>query len=379
MKRFLLLVSLSLCVLLSACRASNSENLFETPSGTDRAESSQIVDTATPEPDSAQTAEQDTGYYAYGNMQKNVPSGDFVRVGDEVLFFRTGENNMGITLYAYNLKTGELSTFCKDATCSHMGASCAAGGAADNLEIYEGSVYAGTVGGSLLKLQGDRFEKIIDGGVSHFFHSGGKLYVQTNDASLMVYDKEGSQPKMLLEEYSGYWETIFDGKLYYQFDGRNCVDLNTEPAEPKKLVEHADCITDGEHIYYAQDKNHHLYRMDMDGGNQTLLLDKPVLPASWNFDDEYFYFRLYTEVGKVRPDGGAVLDGEDSHDIYRMKKNDPDSIEKIAELPVAANQVFLVQESDYLFVKCYSATGNNDIYLVSKDGSEEPKLLEGFE
>lgn len=386
MKRCFLVLLLVLCIFLSACKASDPENLFDIPSGqTESAGSSQITDTVAPESDIAQTAEPntapvaDTGYYPYGNMQKNVPSGDFVRVGDEVLFFRKGENS-GNMLYTYNLKTGEISTFCKDATCSHISGSCAAGGVTANLEIYNDSVYALPFGsGTVLKLQGDRFEKIIDGGVSHFFHSGGKLYVQTSDSSLMVYEKESGQPKMLLEEYSGYWETVFDGKLYYQFDGINCVDLNAETAEPKKLVEHAACVTDGKHIYYAPDKNSHLYRADMDGGNQELLLDKPVLPASWNFDDEYFYFRLYTEAGKVSEFGGAVLDGEDSHDIYRMKKDDPDSIEKIAELPVAAYQIYMVQESDYLFVVCYSATGNSDIYLVSKDGSEEPKLVEGFD
>ena len=57
----------------------------------------------------------------------------------------------------------------------------------------------------------------------------------------------------------------------------------------------------GWHVYAAQ--------------NGWLLLDKPVLPASLNFDDEYLYFRLFTD---------QKIDGtEEGKDIYRMSKADP--------------------------------------------------------
>lgn len=350
MKKMRIVAVLAAMLCLGGCTQDNPNDVFEVSSVTSVAESaaeSTINDTVL----------QDYGY-AYANMQKNVPSGDFARYGDEVLFF--GKNNGSTVLYTYDLASGEVSTFCKDATCQHTGSACAAGGAVTNLESYGGTVYALTAGGSVLELQNEKFEPIIDSGVKHFFHSDGKLYVQTMDASLLVYEKDFDKPTVVIDEYDGYWETVWDDTLYYSFSGIHAVDLTAEQPTAVDLVQDADCVTDGEYIYYADYTDNLLRRCKPDGGEVEQLTDYGVLAASWNFDDEYFYFRRYE--GALEGDG----------DIYRMSKADPTQIELLATLPETAYQIYTVPGDDVLFVKTYQ-TGN--VYAVQKDGSDV-KLLE---
>lgn len=300
-----------------------------------------------------------------GNMQKNIPSGNFVPFDNKILFIAADRATGEPRLFSYDSETNSAMPFCKDATCDHKGPSCVSGGVDSNLEGYNGAVYgkSGSVTGKVMKLNNGRFEAVTDSGVAHFFHSGENLYAATADSSLAVFEMGQRKPSVLIEEYAGYWETVCDGYLYYQFEGLNRLNLLEKDASPQNIVENADCITDGEYIYYAKYDDSRLYRCKMDGSEPEQLTDRPVLAASWNFDEEYFYFRYY--------DGNDIAAG-DSCDIYRLLKKSPSQAEKIAELPVPAYQIFTAPDSDTLFVNTWG--GSEEIYIISKE-VQSVKLL----
>ena len=106
----------------------------------------------------------------------------------------------------------------------------------------------------------------------------------------------------------------------------------------------------------------------MDGSNVQCLLDQPVLLASMNFDDEYFYYRLFTDY--------QLDEGPDTYDIYRFSKSDPTKIEKLATMPVPAYQVFTVPGTGKLFVHTRTCSNgeNPDIYVMNTDGSDVTRL-----
>lgn len=298
-----------------------------------------------------------------GNMQKNVPSGNFVSVDGKILFTHTDKTTDGIQLLSYDPVTGSTTTFCKDATCTHKSSDCAAGGIDSNLESCGGEIYGASMH-NIMKLTGGRFERLMDGSVSHFFHCGDDLYAATMDSSLVVFEGNLRKSRTLIEEYAGYWETICGGYLYYQFNGVYRLSLSKEDAEPELLIENAAHITDGTHIYYAKYGDEKLYRCGMDGSGPEQLTDRDVLVASWNFDGEYFYFRYYTD--------GDMASG-DSRDIYRFPKTDPSQIEKIAELSVPAYQIFTEASSDFLFVTTLGEDG--EVYAVSKTDKTFERLV----
>lgn len=361
--RFLMTI-LILLIFCTACKAKDPENLFEI-----QVTEAEMPATSAPESETTLPAQiQETVSlsvpYQYGNMQKGVPSGNFMRYGDAVLFTCADETKGSPILYTYDMATGNVSLFCKDATCTHNFSECASAGINCNLEQYNGEIFGTQFPGPVMKLKNNRFEPIIDGGVSHFWHSGGNLYVVTEDASLLVYENGSSKPCVLLEEYSGFWETIFDGYLYFSSAYNvNRIDLRAEKPQKEVLIKGSDFLTDGQYIYYTPiEEDFHLYRCNMDGSDPMLILDKPVLSGWANFDEEYFYFRLYTDL---------ELDGSGSNELYRFPKSDPTRIEKIAELDECVGTVYTVPGSDVIFVTTYGA---DNIYVMAPDGSNPQKL-----
>ena len=370
MKKYLLTVGLLIfCLMLVACTATDPNNLFETTAG-DPADTttSAIATTESTEPSEESKASEFDGSvmfeegYQYGNMQKNVPPGSFMRFGNQVLF----DHHSGMfRLYTYDLTTGEVSSYCKDATCSHR--SCAASGLLGNLEVYKGKIYAMTESWLIAEIRDD--EKVIlhKAQVNDFFHHNDKLYVRTPDSALVVFDKGSDQPRVILEEYTGYWHVIFGRYLYAHSGGIIRVDLTAENPEVEVIVPDASGIVEGNHIYYVDRKTDYLYRCDMDGSNVECLLEQPVLRASLNFDDEYFYYRLH--------DGTPLYEGENCHDIYRFPKSDPTKIEKIVTLEEAAYEVFTVPGTDKIFVRTVAAEGEErPIYVMNTDGSDVTRL-----
>lgn len=346
---FVLLLCASL--LLTACTATDPDNLFGTVAKQD------VIIPG--EPLAVET-------YQYGNMQKS-PGGEFQRLGNEVLFSYIPAGGT-IKLYSYDLTTGQVRPYCGDATCKHS--SCAAGAISAGLEVYQGKLYALNKAHQVVEIDGDESKPITKGQVGDFFHHDGKMYIlSAGDRSLVVTEDGGDTVKTIVEAYTGTWSVIFGDYLYATSINQNIIRVDLTAAEPEEevLVANAYGMTDGRHIYYADRKTWHLYRCDMDGSNVKLILDKPVLPASWNYDEEYFYYRLKTQpIGK----------GEDSYDLYRFPKNDPQKIEKFATLPVPAYQVYTVPGVDILFVTVLERSNEeqDDIYVVKKDGSAVTKL-----
>lgn len=301
---------------------------------------------------------------AVGNMQKNVPSGNFVSLDNKIIFSYADNLNGIINLMTYDSLTNSVSTFCKDATCNHLSDTCTAAGVNSNLEGVDGKVYGlNDTKGTVMKLKNDRFEPILDGGVSHFFHCGSDLFVATTDSSLIVFEDDNPQKShTLIEEYTGYWEAICDGYLYYQYSGVHRLDLSQADAEPETVISGTvDYITDGKNLYYAKGTDGFLYRCKMDGSDPEQLTDQPVLPASWNYDDEYFYFRYYLD---------GDMSGAEAQNIYRLSKEDPSQPEKLAELPSPVFQIFLTPDSEEMFV----TSVDKKVFAVSKTGTEIDSL-----
>ena len=188
---------------------------------------------------------------------------------------------------------------------------------------------------------------------------------------MLVYENGSDTPRVLVEEFTLMWTTIF-GQYLYGCNGFDMcrVDLQAETPVVETLVENAKGMTDGQHIYYVNlAEDNHLYRCDMDGANPTLLVDQPVLLASINFDNDYFYYRLYTS--------GDLDGGEDSHDLYRLSKSDPTQMEKIATLAEPVYQVYTTPGYDKIFVsvRTENSESGEAVYIMGTDGSN-PTLLE---
>lgn len=302
--------------------------------------------------------------YQYGNMQKNLPPGGFMRLEDEVLF--EYQSNGRILLYCYNLTTGKVSSFCKDATCNHS--SCASSRLGGNLEVYKGKLYSLTGSGKVAEIKDSEKEILLNAEINDFFHHNNKLYIRTFDSSLIVLENGYKKPQVVIEEYTGYWNVIF-GQYLYGTTSNNMIRIDLTAEEPKEevIVVNGGGITDGVHIYYIDNQTYYLYRCNMDGSNDQLLLNKPVLKASMNFDDEYFYYRLHA--------GSPLYEGEGSHDIYRFPKEDPTRIEKFVTLETAAYQVYTVPGTGIVFVTTIAADGEKrPIYIIDTNANTTTQL-----
>ena len=372
MKKYLLTVGLLIfCLMLAACTATDPNNLFETTEGNPvDTTTSAIATTERTEPSEESRANDFDGSvmfeegYQHGNMQKS-PGGQFLRFGNEVLFQYLSNGNR--RLYSYDLITGEVGSYCKDATCRHN--ACAASRLLGNLEVYKGEIYALAFEEIPIRIVDMERIPLTKARVCSFWHYNDQLYARTGDSSLVVFEEGQDKPRFLVEEFPCFWEVIF-GEYLYASDGSNImrVDLAAEEPSMEELIPNAVGITDGQCFYYADLKNYFLYRCDMDGSNSELLLEQPVLPASWNFDDEYFYYRLYTDY--------QLDDGPDTYDIYRFPKSDPANIEKLATLPVPAYQVFTVPGTGKMFIstRVRSDGESNDIYVINTDGTNITRL-----
>ena len=364
MKKRIVVLLFAACLLLAACQAEDPENLFETTQ-------EETGSTTAPTGDALPAAM--TGEYQYGNMQKYGSFSNFALYNENFLFIT--QNDSKRLLGMYDPISGEVSLLCKDAACTHSGvgeeADCPSANVHSNLESYDGKLYKLGSGMLIMELTDGIFQQIVDGKVDGFFHHNQNLYVKTRDRSLLVYENGSDTPRVLVEEFTLMWTTIF-GQYLYGCDGSTMcrVDLQAETPVVETLVENAEGMTDGQHLYYVNlAEDNHLYRCDMDGANPTLLVDQPVLQASMNFDNDYFYFRLFT--------GGDLDGGEDSHDLYRLSKSDPTQVEKIATLAEPVWQVYTAPGYDKIFVsvRTENSESGKAVYIMGTDGSN-PTLLE---
>ena len=375
MKMRTLVALLCICVMLSACTAVPNDAQGTELATLTTQEPVKQPDTTEPPVQSEKEFVKavyeelpvEDSYYQYGNMQINGPAGEYILYKGQVVF--SANSNGRQRRYAYDLSTGEVQIFCDLPGCDHNGSDCSPVGLSHGVvEQYDGTLYGYSLGDPNRVLVDGHWEKLNCFG-GHFWHCYGDLFVN-NHRRLYVYYGGTGEPKLIMDNYSYLWNVIFDGYLYGS-SGYELVRVNLLEDNPKKevLLDDAYCMVEGNHIYYvdtADDSDtYYLYRCDMDGTNAQLLLEHPVLPTSLNFDDEYVYFRLFTD---------QLISGtEDGKDIYRMSKADPTQIVKIATLPETAYQIFTVPGEDLVFVVARGVyTGNyhiQNIYVMNTDGS----------
>ena len=354
--------------MLAGCHAYDPENRFQLSepleSGTS-AITEAWGDTTLPQPSAPVDSRPDIDpTYNYGNMQIDIPAGNYVLCDGGVLIWDTwgGKSHM----YFYDIAAGELQLACKDATCSHFSVECPIGGCEGNLEGCQGELYTRSPAHTLLKMKDWKWEKALDGGVSLFCHRGENLYVVTADKSLLAYENGSIKPRTLIEEFPYDGCVVIGNYLYahsYHLGQMVRVDLTVEKPETEVILENGYGRVDGTHIYYQNflDENK-IYRCDMNGQNPEKLTDCEVMAE--NFDNEYFYFRYSTD----------EIISEDGHDLYRINKADPSNIEKIATLPEYIYRIYTVPGEDLLFVRVWPEGGWNQakptmIYVMNRDGS----------
>ena len=354
MKKILTLVLvLCICVSFAACTATDPNNLFEvTTAG---------ITTSTDSTEKTAEMQVDDGYYQYGNMQKTYSLGNYMLLGDEVIFRYI--NGGRYRLYTYQLEDGKVLPYCQDATCSHRD-SCSYGRLGGSVEVYKGRLYSRNTNLQPVELTENGQRILAPKVTGAAFHHDDNLYVRTQDSSLVVFEDGSDEYRVILDEYIGFWNVIF-GKYLYANNGADIIriDLSAKQAKEEVVVSNALGLVDGQHIYYVDQKTNHLYRCSMDGSEPQPLVERPVLPASLNFDDEYFYYRLF--------DGMPVDQGEGCYDLYRMNKADPTQSEIIATLQDPVYSVYTVPGTGKLFVSsCVLSNGEDeDVYVMNTDGS----------
>jgi len=354
-KSVLLVVLLCVCLLLPACKATDPDNLFEMPLDTEATEPKEFITY--------------TGTYPYGNMQ--MSGGVFLLLDNKVIFSHIDDGKS--LVYAYDLNTEEVQLYCSDATCMHK--NCTASELGWNLEVYQEKLYALVWPFEDTALimypavaNGNTPEILIEADAKRFLHHEDKLYIHTADKSLVFLEEGKTEPQMVMEEFTGERFLIIGEYLYSQtFDGSAIrVHLTEENPKEEVILSNVNCKVDEEHIYYWDRTTALLYRCNLDGSDPEPLLKEKI--GSNNFDDEYFYYILYTN----RPNELHTND----YDIYRFPKDDPTKAEKIATLPMPVGSIYTVPGTGKLFVENYRAVAEDEyaVFVLNTDGSGVKKL-----
>lgn len=357
------------------CRAVDKDNQFELPSEA-------FATMGQTEPTAAPTGaapvldgrESLTVPYQYGNMQMNVPSGNFMAYGDKVIFAAAAGN--GFDLFTVDKETLEVRLLCQDASCNHRRRECISYQKTGNLEQYDGRIFVlgGDLTGPVLELDGDHFESVTGGDTAAFWHSGGDLYVKTPDSELLVYEKGSRSPRTLVEEYPAVQNVVVGDSIYgWDIGTDSIVKTNLEDPKPETVAQGIYFMTDGSFAYAVHtDTDGCLYRYDLDFGNEVRLTEQEIFPASVNFDEEYLYFRY----GDLSRDN--VIWGPGGHELYRVAKDGSTAPENIAELQEDVFfEVYTVPDCPYVFAECQHKAGEEVEYVyyaVAKDGSGVQKL-----
>jgi len=366
-KSSLLVLLLCACLLLSACTATDPDNLFEMPQD-------DVVNSENTQPNITHT-----GSYPYGNMQV-VSSNAFLLLDNEVIFRHFKDTDFW--LYVYDLNTEEVRLLCDDASCRHE--SCISSVYSYDFEVYDGKLYCSVWPKDSKYIvhypavaKGNEVEYLLEADVKSFLHYGDTLYLHTADNSFVVIEEGADKPRILVEEFRGQYYTIIDNYLYYQaFDpslypyGR--IDLTEENPQEEILLTNVMGKTDGEHIYYRDIQNKTqglpgpLYRCDMDGSNPERITEDKI--GQFNFDEEYVYY--------TNPVTQETYKHKEARDVYRFPKSDPSKIEKIATMPEATGDIYTVPGTGKIFVTqyVYNIEDGMDLYVMNCDGSDLKQL-----
>lgn len=377
MKKLAILLAVLCLLSLAACtKAEDPNNLFELPEG--------ATPTEAP-PQEKDTAPLEEDGYAYGNMQKDR---SFVSHQGNIIFLhlKPGDpdvsSNGQMRMYSMDKETSVVSPFCTDAACTHVTyitTKCPAAYCSGNLEQYQGKLYMTCVGATgkdwsrhyPTEYKNGKFRKIFDGDIRGFVHGNGNLYAKTEDSSLIVLPEGKHKPEILVDEYNSTPHAVFGHYLYGSgFGGVTRVDLEAENPQEELIVPNTWAgLTDGDHIFYVSEENL-LYRCNMDGSSPELMLQEPVHAASMNFDDEYLYFRLWSD---------EIRTGEDKivHNLYRLCKDGASEPEIIATLPFTGYyEIYVIPGYDNLMIG-YDPDDppfGFQYYLVPKSGGDATRL-----
>lgn len=308
--------------------------------------------------------------YPSGNNQKNLPSGNFVVFQDQILF-QCDTGTLGLQLFSLDPASMQVNCFCRDAVCTHdrkENPFCISASCLGNLAMIGENLYALSTDHTLCKYENGQLKALAEGEISYFCHGEEGLFAVTQDSSLIRFGESGDL-EILHDAYAEYWLSNYEGKMYGNTGDAYCVlDLKDDGGDPTEILRTSMGITDGERIYYLEDRTTALCTASMQGELLVKLTDRPVMPASVNFDADYVYFR-YMNDGES--DGGKA-----EHELYRVQKDGSESPELLAQIPERILNVFTVPGCDTVFITCFREAGRNDsgIYAVKKDGSDFCRL-----
>ncbi len=374
MKKQILTFLLAILLLLTACQASDPDNLFGTTT----------PPSSTPDSVPETTVPMEVGIlgeagnaYAYSATQG---SRSFAYDGEQIMISMRRPNNTSDTsngrvlLYTFDIQTGEISLFCQDATCLHNDVECPSYNVARPLEYYQGMLYGkGSIDQHLKVLKDGSFENVLSNAkIRDFFHANGNLYVVTQDNSLVCYPEGDGKAHVILDEYIRRGQIVYGTGLYYADSYGNLyrVDLAQENAEPESLCSNAQYMIDGKHIYYAPQDTNYLYRCNMDGNDSQLLLEEPTLLSRAAFDEAYFYYILHTDFAD-----DPHPSGEKAIDIWRFPKSDPSQKELLVTLPCTDGYVEIIPGYERIFLNCTTRKTEREhgiptLYSIKPDGTD---------
>jgi len=349
----LLICTLLLCLILPSCGAPKvADGTFAT-TDPNRIE-------LTDAEDNLYDYDLKTVPYAYADMLTMGNGAIVCDAGEKVLF--VAHINSFSTLFTFDKRTGEVTTFCKDAACNHREEACSAFGIS-GLELHNGKIY-GNGGGiihTVMELRGDRFESILKP-VDYFRHYENDMYVTAVDGTLLRYANGSTKnPEIVMEDSPHYFHTFIDGYFYYCTTDFTIVrfPLN-DPSKVEKLVDAVQQFrTDGEYLYYP-DESFLLRRCNLDGSNNVQLTDMPIYAPSVSFDAEYMYF-----MGNDPTDDTAAVRNQ----LFRMKRGTQEAPELIVDTGIRVIYIYPIYATDYLFL-----TASSGMHVINKDGTGLQKL-----
>ena len=189
-----------------------------------------------------------------------------------------------------------------------------------NLESYDGKLYVLNPASQAMEVKSDTLDPIIDGGLYSFGIVRVIYMSKPRIPSLLVYENGGGPPHSVRRIY-GYLGVVFGQYLYANVEENIVrVDLGGKRASGRSTGKNAGGVIDGNHIYYV-DYEAGICIVVIWMAAIRLIVEKPVLLASMNFENDYFYFRLYT--------GMELDEGEDCYDIYRFPRRIPHKLKKL--------------------------------------------------
>ena len=305
--------------------------------------------------------------YQYANMFKSVSGAFVIDLTEKILFEATYQGKP--TLMEYKKDFGHIETFCKLATCSHNTDECVAGNVYQ-LDYRNQILCAGRTQKDadiwISQLKNGRFE-FVAGPVNSFVQGDDGYYCTTKDASLVRFKFGSDKPQLLVEKFQ-YIKPVILGNYLYAANEVEVVRVDLRGSVYNVETVISDVIscysTDGNHLYYLKMESEKpaLYRCDLKGNNQELVLNKLIFPTYLSYDDTYIYYSTTNSNNSEDPTNG---------DIYRFSKDLSGEPELLCKTYANYPVVYVLPTSpDTLLVEA-----NNFYYFLPKTGGELIELV----